>query len=56
MSKYGIDGAFVQRFLVNLGSKSFDRVLGHARASAAKTGRVYAICYDLTDAPKDKLT
>src|SRR5262249_10777934 len=48
MQEYGIDGAFVQRFLVNLGDRSFDRVLGHIRASAARTGRVYAVCYDLT--------
>src|SRR5262245_48487556 len=55
MEQYGIDGVFVQRFLVNLGNPSSDRVLGHVRASAAKTGRVYAICYDMTDAPKDRL-
>jgi hypothetical protein len=45
----------VQRFLVNLRNRSFDRVLGHVRASAAKTGRVFAVCYDLTGAPKGKL-
>lgn len=55
MRQYGIDGVFVQRFLVNLANPSFDRVLGHVRASAAATGRVYAVGYDLTDAPKDKL-
>jgi hypothetical protein len=55
MEQYGIDGAFVQRFLVNLDRPSFDRVLGHVRASAARTGRVYAICYDLTGARKDRL-
>jgi hypothetical protein len=55
MKQYGIDGAFVQRFLVNLGNQSFDRVLGHVRASAAQTGRVYAVCYDLTGAPRDRL-
>jgi hypothetical protein len=55
MQQYGIDGVFVQRFLVNLGDRSFDQVLGHIRASAAKTGRVYAICYDLTGAKKDQL-
>src|SRR5262245_37903745 len=46
MQQYGIDGVFLQRFLVTLGDRSFDQVLRHARASAAKTGRVYAICYD----------
>ena len=54
MRDYRIDGAFLQRFLVELGDPSADRVLGHVRA-AATTGRVYAVCYDLTDAPKDKL-
>jgi hypothetical protein len=55
MAQYGIDGVFVQRFLVNLKRPSFDRVLDHVRVSAARTGRVYAMCYDLTGAPKNKL-
>ena len=55
MEQYGIDGAFVQRFLVNLHNHSFDQVLSHVRGSAARTGRVYAVCYDLTDAPRDRL-
>ena len=55
MAQYGIDGVFVQRFLVDLGSPSADRVLGHIRAAAAQTGRAYAVCYDLTGAPTDKL-
>ncbi|MDB5350998.1 MAG: hypothetical protein JWN86_2245 [Planctomycetota bacterium] len=55
MAQYGIDGVFVQRFLVSLGDPSIDRVLGHVRDSAAKTGRVYAVCYDLTDAPADRI-
>jgi hypothetical protein len=55
MRQYGIDGVLLQRFLVNLSDRSFDQVLGHVRTSAAKTGRVYAICYDLTGAPKDRL-
>ena len=55
MERYGIDGVFVQRFLVRLADPSSDLVLKHVRASAAKTGRVYAVCYDLTDAPKDRL-
>src|SRR4051812_40872188 len=33
---YGIDGVFVQRFLVSLGSPSVDKVLDNVRASAAK--------------------
>ncbi|MDB5307846.1 MAG: hypothetical protein JWO38_2048 [Gemmataceae bacterium] len=55
MQQYGIDGAFVQRFLVDLGRPSTARVLGHVRAAAAKAGRVYALCYDLTAAPKNQL-
>lgn len=55
MQQYGIDGVLVQRFLVNLGDRSFDQVLNHVRASSSKTGRVYAVCYDLTDAPKDRI-
>jgi hypothetical protein len=55
MEQYGIDGVFVQRFLVNLGNPSFDRILGQVGASAARTGRVYAVCYDLTGAPRDRL-
>ena len=55
MEQYGIDGVFVQRFLVNLGNPTFDRVLGHVRASAAETGRVYAVCYDLTGVPKERI-
>lgn len=55
MQEYGIDGVFVQRFLVNLQKPSFDTVLSHARASAARSGRVYAVGYDLTDAPEEEL-
>ena len=55
MEQYGVDGVFVQRFLVELGRPSLDRVLGHVRASAAATGRVYVVCYDLTGAPEGRL-
>ena len=55
MQEYGIDGVFLQRFLVNLGRPSFDDVLHHARAAAKKSGRIYAICYDLSGAPQDRL-
>src|SRR5262249_36059527 len=55
MQQYGIDGVFLQRFLVDLKSPSTDLVLGHVRAAAAKTGRAWAVCYDLTDARKDRL-
>ncbi len=55
MARYGIDGAFVQRFLVELNKPSTDRVLEHVRAAAAKTGRVYAVGYDLSGMPADRM-
>src|SRR5258706_4397870 len=55
MRQYGIDGVFLQRFLGELRNPATDRVLANVRASAGATGRVYAICYDLSGAPKDKL-
>ena len=55
MRDYGIDGVFVQRFLVNLRKPSFDEVLNHVRSSAEKSGRVYAVCYDLSGAPEDQI-
>ena len=55
MEQYGIDGVFVQRFLVSLRDPSLDQVLGHVRASAAKTGRVYAVCYDLSGVREGRL-
>jgi hypothetical protein len=55
MRRYGIDGVFLQRFLVELADPSTDRVLSHVRAAAEKTGRVYAVCYDLSGAPREKL-
>jgi hypothetical protein len=55
MEQYGIDGVFVQRFVVDIAHPSCDRVLKLVRDSAAATGRVYAVCYDMTDAPADRL-
>ncbi len=55
MREYGIDGVFVQRFLVNLKKPSFDTVLKHVRSSAKKSGRIYAVGYDLSGAPKDQI-
>ncbi|MDB5319967.1 MAG: hypothetical protein JWN40_1598 [Phycisphaerales bacterium] len=55
MRQYGIDGVFLQRFLGELRNPATDRVLENVRASTAATGRVYALCYDLSGAPKDKL-
>jgi hypothetical protein len=55
MAQYGLDGVFLQRFLVDLGDPSTDRVLGLVRDSAARTGRVYAIGYDLSGFPEARL-
>ena len=55
MKEYGIDGVFLQRFLVELGDPSTDTVLANVRDAAEKSGRTYAICYDLSGVPKDKL-
>lgn len=55
MREHDLDGVLLQRFLVNIDDPSFDRVLDHVRASAARTGRVYAIAYDLSGTPSDRL-
>lgn len=55
MREYGIDGVFLQRFLVELGDPGLDLVLEHVRASAAATGRAYALCYDLSGARSDRI-
>lgn len=55
MERYGIDGVFVQRFLVDLRRPSPDQVLSLVRASAARSGRVYAIGYDLSGTPAGRV-
>jgi hypothetical protein len=55
MRTYGIDGVFAQRFLVNLGDPSFDRVLGLVRDNANRTGRTFAVCYDLSGTPERRI-
>lgn len=58
MRKYGIDGAFVQRFTGELdgGNNSIEeaRVLGHARDAANRHGRVFAVEYDMSGTPAEK--
>ena len=55
MRDYGIDGAFLQRFAHGLrsdtGKRHKDTVLGNVREGAKKTGRSYAVMYDLTGLP-----
>jgi hypothetical protein len=55
MRDYGVDGIFLQRFLVDLGTRSTDQVLTNVRAACTSTGRVYAICYDLSGAATDTI-
>lgn len=55
MRQYGIDGILLQRFLVDLQDRSVDQVLANVRTSAQRTGRVFALGYDLSGTPKDKI-
>ncbi len=56
MRQYGIDGALVQRFLVDLGGLAEPtRVLDHVRAAANRSGRVFAVEYDLSGMPADRM-
>jgi len=58
MRRYGIDGVFVQRFLGGLdgGQRSIEasRVLGAARQAANRTGRVFAVEYDMSGVPPER--
>ncbi len=49
MREYGIDGVLVQRFTTGLRDRGeASRVLGYARDAANRTGRVFAVEYDLS--------
>jgi hypothetical protein len=52
MRDYGIDGAFVQRFIVDVrdarGLRHNNTVLAHCREGANRFGRAYAVMYDLS--------
>ncbi len=52
MREYGIDGVFVQRFAVDVGSPAGRRhnntVLTNCLEGAARNGRVFAVMYDLS--------
>jgi hypothetical protein len=59
---HGIDGAVLQHFLVDLPGgplaqryPSRLRVLGHVRAAAQKTGRVWALGYDISGMPANRI-
>jgi hypothetical protein len=62
MRDYGIDGAWLQHFVVDLpGGPIQDRyptrlrVLNHVRESAEKTGRVWALSYDIAGMPNERI-
>lgn len=52
MRDYGIDGAFVQRFITDLGDpralRHNNTVLAHCREGANRFGRAYVVMYDLS--------
>jgi len=60
MKQYGIDGVFVQRFIVDTGNPGgLDRVntvLDHCRDGANRTGRAYAVMYDLSGLGENKMS
>jgi hypothetical protein len=62
MRDYGIDGAWLQHFLVDLPGgpvanryPSRLRMLNHVRAAALQTGRVWALSYDIAGMPADRV-
>jgi hypothetical protein len=62
MREYGIDGAWLQHFVVDLPGGPSEaryssrlRVLAHVRAAAKETGRVWALAYDIAGMPGDKI-
>lgn len=59
MANYGIDGAFVQRFSHSLYDETKryhkDKVLSSAREGANHYGRTYAVMYDLTGMPDERI-
>jgi hypothetical protein len=59
MADYGIDGTFVQRFAHSLHDKTKryhkDKVLSSAREGANRYGRTYAVMYDLTGMPDERV-
>lgn len=60
MRDYGIDGAFVQRFIVDLKdpreARHFNTVLANVREGANRNGRAYAVMYDLTGLQAGRMT
>jgi hypothetical protein len=58
MREYGLDGALVQRFVCDLGDPRWLRhnnaVLSACREGANRSGRAYALMYDLTGLPGNR--
>jgi hypothetical protein len=62
MRDHGIDGVWLQQFVVDLPGgpiqeryPSRRRVLGHVREAARQTGRTWALCYDISGMPVDRI-
>ncbi len=62
MRDYGIDGVYLQHFLVDLPSARGEKryasrrsVLNHVRAAAGQCGRVWAISFDIAATPTDQI-
>ncbi len=59
MREHQLDGVMVQRFVSELGDPAFltlrDRVLSNVRIGAETHGRVFAVMYDLSGQPADRL-
>ena len=59
MEEAGIDGVFLQRFIVDVqggeGRRHNDAVLGHVREGAKASGRVFALMYDLSGLGADSI-
>src|SRR6516162_1931280 len=55
MAKYGIDGVLVQRFVTGVQDPDASRVVCHVRTAANRTGRVFAVEYDMSGTPAEKL-
>ncbi len=51
MLQYGVDGVFLQRFVVDITGKTWmTNVINYARSAADRTGRAFAIAYDCAGA------
>jgi hypothetical protein len=62
MHDYGIDGVWLQQFVVDLPSGPFQerypsrrRVLEHVRKAAKASGRVWALAYDIAGMPAERI-